>query len=75
MDTFNFYFIEIKLIAEEGGIENFPQHYRGYLKKIQIHKGGGDMKKKEKNFNFSPILPPPINNERSLTEYIINIKT
>ena len=25
----NFYFIEIRLIVGEGGIEIFPQHYRG----------------------------------------------
>ena len=41
MDTYNFYFIEIRLIVGEGGIEIFPQHYRGYLKKSRFTKGGG----------------------------------
>ena len=66
MDTYNFYFIEIRLIVGEGGIEIFPQHYRGYLKKSRFTKGE-TKKKKEKFVNFSSILPPPINNERSLT--------
>ena len=26
MDTYNFYFIEIRLIVGEGDIEMFPQH-------------------------------------------------
>ena len=59
MDTYNFYFLEIRLIVGEAGIEIFPQHYRGYmyLNKSRFTKGG-DMKKKEKFVNFSPILPP-----------------
>ena len=58
MDTYNFYFIEIRLIVGEGGIEIFPQHYRGYLKKSRFTKGGGGgMKKKEKFVNFSTIPP------------------
>ena len=36
MDTYNFYFIEIRLIVREVGIKNFPQHYRGYLKKSRF---------------------------------------
>ena len=40
MDTYNFYFIEIRLIVGEGGIEIFPQHYRGNLKKSRFTKGG-----------------------------------
>ena len=36
-----------------GGIEIFPQHYRGYLKKSRFTKGeGGDMKKKEVFFGI-----------------------
>ena len=69
MDTYNFYFIEIRLIVG-GGVLKFSSTLQGVPEKIHIHKGGGgDMKKKEKFVNFSPISPPPppINNERSLT--------
>ena len=45
MDTYNFYFIEIRLIVGEGGIEIFPQHYRGYLKKSRFTKGETKKKK------------------------------
>ena len=54
MDTYIFYFIEIRLIVGGGGIEIFPKHYRGYLKKSRFTKGGHE-KKKEKIVNFSPI--------------------
>ena len=63
VNTYNFYLIEIRLIVEEGGIEIFPQHYRGYLKKARFTKGGHE--KKRKIVNFSPISPS-INNEWSL---------
>ena len=64
MDTYNFYFIEIRLIVEEGGIEIFPQHYRGYLKKSRFT-----------NLLISHPFPPPINNERSLNRKKKNVFT
>ena len=57
MDTYNVYFIEIRLIVGEGDIEIFPQHFRGYLKKSRFIKGGHE--KKKKNLLISHPSPPP----------------
>ena len=48
-------FIEIRLIVGEGGIEIFPQHYRGYLKKSRFTEGGGGGMEKKEFLTYPPL--------------------
>ena len=58
MDTYNFYFIEIRLIVGEGVLKFFPTLQGVPEKKSRFTKGG--TWKKKKNLLISHPSPPPL---------------